>query len=630
MQAVKKTIEKKTKQELLGKANTLPKNSGCYLMKNKFDEIIYIGKAKSLKSRVVSYFNNSDKSPKTQILVSHIADFQFILTNSDAESFVLENNLIKKHKPKYNIRLKDDKSYPFIEVNMSHDFPRLIYKRRITKSKSNLIFGPFPTGSNIYQVHKQIIKSFKLRDCSDREFLSRKKPCLLYQMHQCSAPCVDYISKADYALDIKSAISLLKNKKQATRSLKVLEDKMQQLASEEKFEMAGVIRDQLFEIKDFIDSSYNQSVELLDDEQLDVVSYYVGDEQIDISIYLIRFGNLVGQKNFYFDKTDLTDDIEREIIQYLLQYYEFKSEIIPKSILYSCEKENKESFEKALDEIAKTTVKIKSHVSKYKALEQMASEHAKECQRVRIETSGSVYLGLDKLKDLLKLKARPRSLECYDIAIWQGRSPTASLIYSHDGQLDKSLYRHFYLEQRPEGNNDFAMMEEVFRRRLKHGNFPDVFIVDGGVGQVNTVAKVLEELSIDVPIVGIAKSKNIKESFKSKSEKTEERLIIPGRANPYILKKNMSLFKIIVSMRDEAHRFSRKLHHKAEKDRVFTSWVDQVKGLNEKVRKEILKNQTKELSELKELSYIELKSEMDFLSDKHVKLVHQFLHANNF
>ena len=201
----------------------------------------------------------------------------------------------------------------------------------------------------------------------------------------------------------------------------------------------------------------------------------------------------------------------------------------------------------------------------------LTRKHAEESQRVRSENQESVYIGLNRLKELLKLNQRPKTIECFDIAIWQGKSPTASQVVFYEGMADKKSYRYYHLEERPEGNNDFAMMKEVFLRRLKYKNFPDVFLVDGGRAQVNTVIEILRELEVDVPVVGIAKARDLDSGNLHVKDirKTEERLIIPGRANPYILNKCQSLFRIMVQMRDEAHRFSRKLHHKAEEDRLF-------------------------------------------------------------
>ncbi len=614
---------------LLDKAKTLPKHAGCYLMQGKNGEVLYVGKAKNLKARVTSYFNNSAKTPKTQILVGHIHDFEFILTNSEAESYVLENNLIKEHKPKYNIRLKDDKSYPYIQVNFNESFPRLEYVRRPKLKKGVELFGPYPSGSNISQIMKVITKALKLRDCSLHEFNTRTVACILYQMHQCSAPCVGTINEEEYSHVLTLACNFFRSEKKAKATLEYLTQQMMDYAENEKFEQAALLRDYIETLDEFCQNSYQQNVELQHNKDLDVIGYYVGSEELDISIYMVRNGHLLGHKNFNFLKDDFLDNYEVEIKQILIQYYSQTEMIPPDEIVTSFKKMDSELFEQALKNIANyEKVKIRGNPRKYQQLLQMTNKHAQETQRVRIENQDSVYIGLNKLKSLLNLKDRPKVLECYDIAIWQGKSPTASQIVFEEGKADKTRYRYYHLKELPEGNNDFAMMREVFERRLKKDNLPDVFVVDGGIQQVNTVSKVLEEFNIAIPVVGIAKAREIaKAGFRSQNLKhSDERLVIPGRSNPYILNKCPSLMKILVYMRDEAHRFSRKLHHKAEKERVLTSWVDSIKGFNKNIKQKILQKNTYSLEELKLKSKHELRELFD-LEIKHASILFEHLHA---
>lgn len=592
-------------KQLLEKANHLPQGPGCYLMKDKNSRVIYVGKAKKLKSRVVSYFNQSTKSVKTEYMVSHVEDFDFILTHSDAESFVLENNLIKEHSPKYNIRLRDDKSYPYILVNWDEDFPRLEYVRRPKKGKNKELFGPFPQGSNISMILRVLTKSFSLRDCSLTEFRARKNPCLLYQMKQCSAPCVGLIGKDDYAEDVKLALGLFQGKIKANRTINKLKEKMMVLAENEEYEHAAIIRDHLQLLEDFVKQSFDQQVESLDDDKnLDIWAFYEGPEEIDFSVYMIRSGMLLGQKNFSFVKGELIEEMDEEIIQKIWQYYEGSEELVPEMIIIDRENDDLEMLGTALK------TKVKGRSKKYLPLLTMCRKHAEESQRIRISNEDSVYIGLRKLQELLNLKERPRLLECYDIAIWQGQSPAASQIVFEEGKADKARYRYYHMETRPEGNNDFAMMEEVISRRIPHGKLPDVFIVDGGVAQVNTVTAVMRQNNLDIPVVGIAKSRDLSRGdFKSKEvDRSEERLIIPGRSNPYILNKCPSLFKIVVSMRDEAHRFSRKLHHKAESKRTMTTWIDNIAGLGIESKKKILSQLTMSKDELREMNVTDLSS----------------------
>jgi excinuclease ABC subunit C len=618
---------KKT-DELLEKANSLPLSPGCYLMKDKNGRVIYVGKAKKLKSRVVSYFNQSVKGLKTEFMVGHVDHFDFMVTTTDAESFVLENNLIKEHSPKYNFRLKDDKSYPYVQVNWNEDFPRLEYVRRPKKGKGKELMGPYPPGSNISMIMRVLTKSFGLRDCSLTEFRARKTPCLLYQMRQCSAPCVGLRSKEDYDQDLQTAVGFFQGRNKARRTLKVLEDKMNAYAELEEYEMAGVTRDNMLMLQEFLTKSYDQKVESIQsDKNIDVWSYWNGSEEVDISVYMIRAGLLMGQKNFNFVKGELIEELEEEILQKVLQYYSDPEEMNPDILVIDFDEETLGPVTEALNTFG--DMKVMGLNKKYYPVIEMCRKHAEESQRVRIANSDSVYMGLNKLKELLGMKERPRILECYDVAIWQGSSPTASQIVFDEGKPDKRRYRYYHLETRPEGNNDFAMMREVISRRLDNGNLPDVFVIDGGIAQVNTVTAVLKELNVEICVVGIAKSRDLTRGNYQTSEvsRTEERLIIPNRANPYILTKCPPLFKIIVSMRDEAHRFSRKLHHKAESKRTLATWLDEIKGIGEETRKKILTQLSMTQEELREFTEGDL---ADYFGIKtaQAKAIWDYLHQN--
>lgn len=578
--------------QLLEKSKTLPTKSGCYLLKKvsrdgeNFD-ILYVGKAKNLRSRVGSYFNNSAKSPKTEVLVGHVTDFDFITTDNESEAFVLENNLIKKHYPKYNIRLKDDKTYPYISIDYNEVFPRIVYTRNPKRSKGVKVFGPFTTGSNIYEVSRCLTKSFKLRDCTLSEFKKRKRPCLLFDIKQCSAPCTNLINQIDYEKDLNFVTSFFSGNYK--KALGELEERMFEAASIEEFELAAQIRDNLKLLSDFAQTSINQNVEFEHDLDIDVQAYSVGDIEIDISLYMVRKGIVLGHKNFHFPVGESEEENEEIFMNFLYQYYSSTNEELPGSIVTELSEGNLEILSNSFKEIFPEKINIILPKRKHEKIYLLTKEHAKENQRFRIKNEDSVWIGLNKLKELLSLKEVPRKLECYDIAIWQGDSPAASQIVFEDGVANKTKYRYYNLEKRPEGNNDFAMMKEVLTRRLRKDDLPDVFIVDGGKGQVSSFLAVLKEFQIEIPVIGIAKEK-MKKKLNQKStdiNKTEERLIIPKRLNPYSLSRSPSLMKIIVAMRDEAHRFSRKLHHKKEKERVFSSWLDGIEGIGPKIKQKI-------------------------------------------
>lgn len=569
--AQEKTTDKRqiVTVKLEEKARLLPTKPGCYLMKNKSDQIIYVGKAKNLRSRVSSYFNNSAKGPKTEILVTHITDFDFIITENDAESFVLENNLIKKHTPKYNIRLKDDKSYPYVVINTNEPFPRLEFIRRVKRGKGVDVFGPFVTGSNIWDVIRILTKSFSLRDCKLTDFKTRKEPCLLFQMKQCTAPCVGKISVDDYERDLNLARDLFSGS--GVKTIRELEKRMIVAAENEEFEKAAQIRDSLTVLTEFANNFKQANAELDRDRNIDIVAFYQGEIEVDLSIYMMRNGVLLGHKNFSFSNLEILDSLEESINNFLFQYYSSTFDSLPQLIITQMSEESNKLLEAGVKTL-ENEIRVRPPQKQFDSLLNLTRDHAFEQQRVRMLHEDSVYVGLNKLKDLLGLRERPVVLECYDIAIFQGTSPTASQIVFHDGKADKKKYRYYHLEERPEGNNDFAMMRELIVRRSDNGNLPDVFIVDGGLGQVNIFKEALKELNIQIPVIGIAKSKVVrtKNGFKNEDiKRSEERLIIPGRTNPYMLNQNRSLYKIIVQMRDEAHRFSRKLHHKEETKRVF-------------------------------------------------------------
>ncbi len=516
-------------------------------MKNDLGEVLYVGKAKNLKNRVASYFQKSAKSPKTQVLVEQIQDFEFILTQNELESLVLENNLIKKHRPKYNIRLRDDKTYPYLEIDTDHDFPLLKVTRRPSRKKTVKLFGPFPESFRLKMTVEVLKKVFKLRDCQDYDFKTRKKPCLLYEMNQCSAPCVAKINQTDYQKDMQWAIDFFgpqKNKK----VLKEIEKMMQAAASDEKYERALILRDALEQLQDYQEGLAQQKVEILDEQDvnIDLLGWsYSQDLEIEVCLYMIRNSMLVGNKSFSILAYQ-EQDIALEVLACLWEYYQKQSHRVEKLI-----------WPKAPDEARLLTdlnIKLQLQPRKYAKLCQLAQDLAEENLKIKKEENSLYTKGLKDLAQILKLRKQPRVLECFDVAVWQGHSPTASQIVFRDGQPLKQAYRYYHLQTRPEGNNDFAMLAEALSRRLQAGQLPDLFVVDGGKLQLKVFEKVLAQAQVDLPAVGIAKAR---------AEK-EERLIISQYSEGLTLKKYPHLMKILTHMRDEAHRFSRRLHHQAE------------------------------------------------------------------
>ena len=618
------------RQQLLDKARSLPQEPGCYLMKDKDNKVIYVGKAKRLKARVTSYFNTSAKTKKTTQLVSQIDTFEFMITRTEVESLILENNLIKSHRPHYNVRLKDDKSYPYVQLNWNEPYPRLEYTRRPKKSKGKDLYGPYPPGSSISLILKILSKTYGFRDCSLSEFKSRKLPCLLYQMKQCSAPCVGLISEAEYKSQLEFVAGFFQGRNKAKKVIESMQNKMLNYGELEEFEMASILRDNIIILNDFLDKSFDQKVESLSHQKhIDIWSYFVGENEVDLSVYLVRSGMLLGQKTFNFIKDEIMEELESDIISKIVQYYGDPDEITPQMVVVDFEEDQIGTFSEALKTFGVKEVKGISKT--YLPLLEMTRKHADENQRVRIKNQESTFVGLNKLQELLNLPSRPKLLECYDVAIWQGQSPTASQIVFEEGNADKAQYRYYHMEVRPEGNNDFAMLQEVISRRIKKGNLPDVFVIDGGIGQVNSVLEVLRNANIQTPVVGIAKAKDLTTgNYSSKNiSKTEERLVIPGKSEAYNLNQNPSLFKIIVSMRDEAHRFSRKLDHHAESKRTITTWLMNVPGLGDATIKKILSKLTVTKEELKEFTIEEVTKEFE-ITDHQAKEILKYLQKDYF
>ncbi len=572
-------------QNLLQKAKKLPSSPGCYLMKDEANNILYVGKAKKLKSRVSTYFNNTDQTLKTKYLVSHIRDFDFLLCASEVEALVLENNLIKKYRPKYNIRLRDDKNYPYLIIDLNVDFPRLEIKRkRIKRSHNILIYGPFVVGSRVGKVLDFLSKAFGIRDCSISEFKSRKRPCLLYQMGHCSAPCVSYISKKKYNEQLQKVIDIFEGRGQKT--LTYVESEMYLKSEEEKFEQAALWRDLFFELKNFIEVSYQTAADLKqENKNLDIISYYQGNDDVDICIYIIRKGLLLGHKNFFFSLENCLYSVEEEIVSYLIQYYiEMKGEY-PDSLISSLSNDLTQQLRTSLVyHLSHKKIQISSQ--KDPALDQLlitATQRAQEEQKIRNGHELASSKGLESLKKILGMEYRPQVIECYDIAVWQGQAPTASQVVFTNGHPDKELYRYYHLEVRDEGNNDFRMMEEVIERRVKKGNLPDAFLIDGGKGQVSVVAAILKKNNINKPILGIAKKK-------SRLGKiiVDERLFINDKKEPIKLENNRALYKLLTWIRDEAHRFSRVLHHKQQNKESLSSFFDGLPEIDSQIKRMIL------------------------------------------
>ena len=568
-----------------------PQVPGVYLMKSQVDKIIYVGKAKNLRNRVRSYFSDSqDHSPKTRLLVKHIHEVEYILTKTEVEAFLLEASLIKKHRPKYNIRLKDDKSYPYIKLSWSDEYPRLYLARKVRKDGS-LYFGPYTSGGAVSETIRFLNRTFKIRDCTDSYFKTRKRPCLTHQIGRCTAPCVKLITAEEYRLDVEGAKAFLKG--QDKKLVKELTKRMLQSAEEEKFEVAARLRDSVGAMKSILEKQ--AVINASSDEDQDAIGYHGDDRGTLIETLHIRQGRVLGTRAHFFpmlDSLDPTEDAREWMISFLNQYYE--DNIIPDDVLLPLEMgmDLTKLMEAVLKERSGNNVRVRFATDpKGRALVDMANENAKAHFEKYVTKSEMKTRGLEEIQVKLQLPQFPARIECYDISTFQGAETVASQVVFEDGVPSKENYRRYKIKT-VEGIDDFASMTEVLSRRFTHKEYedPQLIVIDGGKGQLNVATKILEQIGrSDIPVVGLAKARTQGEFDNPDVFSTEERFFLPGRANPVIFKTNTEAFHILVGIRDEAHRFAITYHRKLREATSIESELDLVIGLGEKRKKDLLR-----------------------------------------
>lgn len=551
-------------QNLLHDAKNLPDLPGCYLFQDSQGVILYIGKAKNLRLRVQSYFRAfSSHNPKTQSLVQRVAKIDFMVTSNEVESFVLENNLIKKYLPKYNIRLKDDKSYPYVQINQQEPFALLEYTRRPRRQKNTKVYGPFPDGHAVKKLLVTLVKGLQLRDCTSANFRNRTHPCLLYQMEQCSAPCVGYISEEGYGEKVRILERFFSDPTTDKNLVQYLESEMKRSAEDEKFERASILRDCWKDVVSFQEFHQSQRVELPNEAiNCDLLVFTVGGFMLSLAVYSVRLGVLIGGKSVYQEiNGELSLKDLREWKQDLfIRYYERKEFDLPAVVVLPEESLDEELLERWWQQRWEKKLKFKRKGKYFSRLIEMVKSYAQEQSKWNQGQLKRRQSALEELQSLLQLEKPVSYLECYDVAVWQGDSPTASKIVAIDGELRADQYRYYSLQKLPEGNNDFAMMREVLTRRLEDPLLPDVLVVDGGLPQWRVFRDVLSEFKLNIPLIALAKP--------SQKYNKEERLVL-GPQQMVAAKDCRDLWWLLSKMRDEAHRFSRKLHHKKEADRLF-------------------------------------------------------------
>ena len=587
------------------------------MMKKKEDQILYVGKAKSLKSRVRSYFNEKSSSLKTEFLIRQLESIDYIVTENEVEAFLLEASLVKKHKPRYNIRLKDDKAYPYIRLSVQDDFPRFYFERKVKDSRS-IYFGPYTEGFTVRTLLDFLNQNFHLRDCSDSDFKTRKRPCLSWDMGICPAPCVKKITKKEYQKNIAKALRFLKGS--STHLVKKIKLQMKNYSKEFHFEKAARSRDRLRAIE-MIEQS--QSVFQRSDKDRDVAVIKKDNTRMIIEILHFRKGRLIGNRFHFFKKRQVEEEV---LLSFLNQYY--SENLIPDELLIKMPiKVSKlKILEKVLSSRKKSTCRI-LHVFKEEDifLIQMAEKNAENhFQSERDKELGCQEI-LKEIKTRFHLPEIPLRIECYDISHWQGKQSIGSQVVFENGLPSKKEYRLYNLKSVNDGD-DYLALQEVLTRRLSHKEYenPNLILIDGGRGQLQAVRKILKNLNRqNLPLVSLAKDRiKDKGTYKSKTFSSGERFYLPGRKNPVLFPSHSKALQTLLYLRDEAHRFAIESHRK-RRDKVFLEGdLDSIKGLSSKVKTALLK-EVHSLEDLKKLSEKELAS-LDCISKPLAKRIRQY------
>jgi excinuclease ABC subunit C len=557
---------------------SLPKRPGVYRMFDAEGELLYVGKAKSLKDRVTTYFNPSNLAPKIQALVHQIARIEVTVTNSEAEALLLEYNLIKAHKPRFNIVLRDDKSFPYVHLEEGHDFPRLSFYRG-SRSAKGRYFGPFPNAGAVRDSLNQLQKLFRIRNCRDSFFANRSRPCLQHQIGRCSAPCVGLISREDYAQDMEAAVKVLEGRNDEVNAQ--LQARMEEAAGKLQFERAALIRDQLATLKRV---QAQQIVTAEGERDLDVFAIVGEPGEYAVSVMLVRGGRNLGTSS-YFPRAALAEP-EEALASFVMQYYSTQEP--PPEVLVGRKLEDAESLAEVLAERANHAVVVRCPVRGLGVRwVEMTAENATQGLRMRAAQKQGMDEMLAALADELELPEPPTRIECFDISHTGGEGTVAScVVFGTEGPLKKE-YRRFNITGITPGDDYGALRQALDRRytRIRAGEVPapDLLLIDGGLGQIAQVHEALAELGFgDLMLVGVAKGPDRKPG--------QERLFVYGAGAPRIPEAHSPASRLVQRIRDEAHRFAITGHRRKRARRYNESVLEVVPGLGPAKRRELLKH----------------------------------------
>ena len=555
----------------------LPAEPGVYLMKDKYDNIIYVGKAISLKNRVRQYFQSSkNHSSKVVSMVKNIAKFEYIITDSELEALILECNLIKQYRPKYNVLLRDDKTYPYIKVTTNEDYPRILKVRKVLKDKAKY-FGPYTNTTAVNDTLEIIRNTYPIRTCNidiDKAIKNKVRPCLNMHIKKCVGPCTGIVSKEEYNKIIEEIILFLSGKEE--KLIEILKEKMNKCAMEFNFEEAAVYRDKIRSLEEMMQK---QKIDThSSDVNQDVIAMARAHDEACVQIFFVRNGKIVGREHFILE--GVMDSSRASILGSFVKQFYMEQEYIPKEIIIEDEIEDMAILEEWLSskKSQKVIIRVPQKGEK-KNLVDMVSKNAVEYLEKFSDMNKRKYeksIGaLDELQQLLGLEKRPIRIESFDISNIQGVDSIGSMVVFTNGKKDKKEYRRYKIKT-VIGPNDYGSMAEILERRLKHGNFPDLILLDGGKGQVSSVKKVLEKNNVEIPLWGMYKD----DKHRTKGLISQEKQIE--------LDKTSNLYRFVASIQEEVHNYAITYHRSLRNKTLTKSVLDDIQGIGEKRKKALL------------------------------------------
>ena len=566
----------------------LPNKPGVYVMRDKNDTIIYVGKAISLKNRVRQYFRKNNKTARIEKMVSLIDHFEYIVVDNEAEALILECNLIKKNRPKFNVLLKDDKTYPYIKIDVKSDYPGVFITRRVINDGSKY-FGPYANPGATKEMIDFIKQKYKIRQC--RTLKNRERPCLNYHINRCLAPCMGYVTPQEYKRQIDEIIDLLEGKTE--KIIKELENQMQEASIKLEFEKAAELRDRIQSIERV---SEKQKVSNISENNIDVIGIAKSDIQICIEIFFVRGSKMVGREHYFY--TDLKDMENKEILSGFIKQYYLDNPNIPNKIMIRDEIEDKETIEKWLSTILGKKVEIKTPKKGEKLrFVEMAEMNSKVTLENKEKDKSEILL---ELKDVLSLDKLPRKIETYDISNISGEYMVAGMCVMQDGVIKKNLSRRFKIKT-VYNQDDPRCMEEVITRRLKHsienpkggfGILPDVIFADGGITQIRATKKAVQKYDLNIPVFGMVK--NDKHQTRALMDENRKELKISPR-----------LMNLITNFQDTVHDTAITYHRKLRDKAITKSELDEIDGIG-KVKKQALLKAFGSVEKIKQASIEDL------------------------